>query len=107
MEHPHDPYHVRPFPSQPHRGGKAFKTALGTLETVLSSDLPDFETLHLSQEHLHKAANTFNDDRLVDLIRQLSTLLDQYKETPEKALREKILKQILKLRIELKKMSAR
>lgn len=102
MEHPHDPYHVRPFPKQPKRGGKAFKTALLEIETVLSSDLPDFEKLNLSQEHLHNTANTFNDDRLIDMTRQLSNLIDQYKEKPEKELRHQILQQILKLQISLK-----
>ncbi|NGX37219.1 MAG: hypothetical protein K1000chlam2_00372 [Chlamydiae bacterium] len=102
MEHPHDPYHVRPFPQQPHRGGKELITAISDLEAALSESIPDFEKIRETQERIHTATNTSNDDRLVDMIRQLSHGVDAYMETPEHTILEKVLQQLLKIRVELK-----
>lgn len=102
MEHPKDPYHVRPFPQQPHRGGKEIVIALGELETALAEEIPDFEVLSSVQAKIHEAANNWNDDRLVDMVRTVSRDLDVYKEHPDKELLQKILVQILKVRVELK-----
>ncbi len=102
MEHPHDPYHVRPFPQQPHRGGKELVAALADLETALSADIPDFEEIRAIQERIHRAANTFNDDRLVNQIRLISTGLDEYHQKPEKELKNSILERLLKVRVDLK-----
>lgn len=102
MEHPKDPYHVRPFPRQPHRGGKELKLALKDLESTLAETVPDLERLRAIQARIHEVANTYNDDRLIDMLRQISLDLDVYETKPERALLEKILKQILKVRIELK-----
>ncbi|MDN3506586.1 MAG: hypothetical protein P0S96_05090 [Simkaniaceae bacterium] len=102
MEHPKDPYHVRPFPQQPHRGGKELKSAIADLESALGESVPDFERLRAIQARIHEKVNTYNDDRLVDMIRQISNNLEAYQEKPERAILEKILKQILKVRVELK-----
>ena len=102
MEHPHDPYHVRPFPKQPHKWDKDLKTALKNLEEVLSSDLPDFERLRAIQARIHEKTQDCTDDRLVDMLRQISNGLDEFHAKPERAALEKILKQLLKLRVELK-----
>ncbi len=102
MEHPKDPYHVRPFPKQPKREGKELITALGELENALAEEIPDFEVLRNVQDKIHEAVNTWNDDRLVDMVRTISHKLDAYKEHPDKELLQKILTQILKVRIELK-----
>lgn len=102
MEHPKDPYHVRPFPQQPHRGGKELKSAITDLESALGESIPDFERLRAIQARIHEKVNTYNDDRLVDMIRQITTNLEAYEEKPERAILEKILKQILKVRVELK-----
>lgn len=97
-----DTYHVRPFPQQPHRGGKELITALAELEGALSDKVPDPKRLRLLQERVHKAANTCNDDRLVDMIRILSEGVDHFQEKPGREALEKILQQILKVRVELK-----
>jgi len=102
MEHPHDPYHVRPFPDQPHRGGKELVTALADLETALGESVPDLERLRTIQARIHETANHFNDDRLVDMIRQITNTLEKFEEKPEKALLEKMLTLLLKVKVELK-----
>lgn len=102
MEHPKDPYHVRPFPQNPKRGGKELINALGELEKALAGEIPDFEVLRTVQEKIHEAVNKWNDDRLVDMVRTISLKLDTYKEHPDKELLQKILVQILKIRVELK-----
>ncbi len=102
MEHPKDPFHVRPFPQQPHRGGKMLKTAIAELESALAESVPDLERLRAIQARIHEATNTFNDDRLVDMIRQITSNLEAYEAKPERAILENILKQILKVRVELK-----
>ncbi|NGX27166.1 MAG: hypothetical protein K940chlam6_01099 [Chlamydiae bacterium] len=102
MEHPKDPYHLRPFPQQPKRGGKELKTAIIELESALAESVPDFERLRAIKARIHTATNTFNDDRLVDMIRQISSNLEVYETKPEHEILEKILKQILKVRVELK-----
>lgn len=102
MEHPHDPYHVRPFPQQPQRGGKELVLALTDLETLLSESVPDLEKLRLIQGRIHTTCNTFNDDRLIDMIRQMSNDLDLYKKAPSKEILQKIIHQLLKVRVELK-----
>ena len=78
MEHPRDPYHVRPFPQQPHRGGKALVKALDDLETALGQSAPNHSRLREIQALIHQAANTSNDDKLVDMIRQMSMLIDEF-----------------------------
>lgn len=102
MEHPHDPYHVRPFPQQPHRGGKALLTALDDLEAALTESIPHLAQLRKIQANIHEVANHFNDDRLVDMIRQMTTALEQYEQKPSRTLREKIITTLLKIRIALK-----
>ena len=102
MEHPHDPYHVRPFPQQPNRGGKALVAALADLESTFGEDVPDLERLRAIQARMHEAVNTCNDDRLVNMIRLLSKGIDSYQEKPEKAALQLILQQLLKIRVELK-----
>lgn len=104
MEHPKDPYHVRPFPKQPHRATKALKQALEELETACGETIPDFTRIREIQARIHHVANTYNDDRLIDMLRQLSTDLDALEEHPERKILEKIVKQILKVRVELKHM---
>jgi len=102
MEHPHDPYHIRPFPQQPHRGGKALVTALADLETSLTDKVPDIERLKAIHARIHEEANKFNDDRLVDMIRQITNALEKYEEKPEKAHMETMLTLLLKMKVELK-----
>jgi len=102
MEHPHDPYHVRPFPKQPQRGGKELVVALKDLEETLSETVPDLERLRIIQEQIHKTTNQFTDDRLVDLIRQISKGMDEYQKNPSLESMEKILQNVLKARFELK-----
>lgn len=102
MEHPHDPYHVRPFPQQPHRGGKELKTALLDLEAAFEEKIPDFERIRSIQERIHRTANRMNDDKLVDLLRQLSEHIDAYQESPDRKVLERLMHILLKVRVELK-----
>ena len=106
MEHPHDPYHLRPFPQQPKRGGKEYMAVLEELESTLGgSEAPDLEKLQLLQERLHLSANLFNDDQLVDMTRTLSEMLENYRENKKPELLQQAVKQILKLRLSLKHLS--
>lgn len=102
MEHPHDPYHVRPFPQQPHRGGKQLISALADLESALSEKVPNLEKLREVQARIHNCSSEINDDRLVDMLRQISNGIDKYEQKPGRAAFEKIITQLLKVRIELK-----
>lgn len=102
MEHPHDPYHVRPFPQQPHRGGKQLLEELNELEKLLSDEIPDLEKLRILQERIHETANHFNDDRLIDMIRTISRDIDMVQEKLDKKILQNIITKILKIRIELK-----
>ncbi|MBS0629459.1 MAG: hypothetical protein JSS30_04455 [Verrucomicrobia bacterium] len=102
MEHPHDPYHVRPFPQQPNRGGKQLTAALADLESALSEKVPNLEKLRAIQARIHNSASEINDDLLVDMLRQISEGIDKYGQKPGRAAFEKIIKQLMKLRIELK-----
>lgn len=102
MEHPHDPYHVRPFPQQPHRGGKALTTALTELETALNESVPNLERLRAIQARIHETANHFNDDRLIDMIRQITNILEKFEKRPNKELLEKMLILLMKVKVELK-----
>lgn len=102
MEHPKDPYHVRPFPQQPHHGNKDLQAALLELESTIGDTLPDLERLKMIQARIHTETNKCNDDKLVDMIRVLSEDLDLYFEKPKSSDLQKILKQILKVRVELK-----
>lgn len=102
MEHPHDPYHVRPFPQQPKRGGKALITALDDLEMAMGEKVPNHERLREIQARIHNCTANMNDDRLVDMLRQISQGIDNYEHKPGRASLEKVIKQLLKIRIELK-----
>lgn len=97
-------YHVRPFPQQPHRGGKELEAALADLENVFSEDIPDLERVREIQAHMHETANHFNDDKLVDMIRQISIKIDEYQTRPAKTLVEEIVQSLLKVRVELKRL---
>lgn len=97
-----EPYHVRPGPQQPHRGGKELISALDDLQEALSDTIPNIDRLKMIQERIHKTANTFNDDRLVGILRLLSNGIDSVREHPERKSIELILHQILKIRVELK-----
>ena len=96
------PYHVRPDPQQPHRGGKELALALKDLEEALSDTIPNIDRLKAIQARIHHTANTFNDDRLVDMLRILSADIDSLREKPEKKALERILQQLLKIKVELK-----
>jgi len=102
MEHPHDPYHVRPFPQQPHRGGKELIEALNDLENAFGEKVPNVAKLREIQARIHHCSQNINDDRLVDLLRQVSDGIDKFEQKPGRAAFEKIIKQVLKLRVELK-----
>lgn len=102
MEHPRDPFHVRPFPQQPHRGGKALTITLKDLETTLGELAPDLERIRSIQARLHDSANLFNDDQLIDRIRRVSNQLEQYRAAPSKELMREILTEVLKIRVDLK-----
>jgi len=102
MEHPHDPYHVRPFPQQPKRGGKELATALTDLESALAEKVPNFDKLREIQARIHSCSANMNDDRLVDMLRLISEEIDQYEKQPGREAFEKIIKQLLKVRLELK-----
>ena len=102
MDHPDEPYHIRPFPRQPHRGGKELLEELSDLEGLLSESLPDLERLRTIQARVHTTANTYTDDLLVDMIRQMSNDIDLYHQNPNKKILLSIVKQILKIRIQLK-----
>lgn len=102
MEHPHDPYHVRPFPQQPRRGGKALITALSDLESAMGEKVPNLDRLREIQARIHNCTADMNDDRLVDMLRMISIGIDKYQQKPGRAAFEKVVKQILKVRIELK-----
>jgi len=102
MEHPRDPYHVRPFPQQPHRGGKTLNIALKDLEITLAEIVPDMERIRAIQARIHDSANLFNDDLIIDRIRRISNHLEKYRENPNKELMREILTEILKVRIDLK-----
>lgn len=102
MEHPHDPYHIRPFPQQPQKGNKELITAIKDLESAFGESVPDFERIHMIQEKIHHAANRFNDDRLVDLLRQLSEKIDAYQDTSDRKILETLMHILLKVQVELK-----
>ena len=102
MEHPHDPYHVRPFPQQPHRGGKELIEAINDLESAFSDKKPNLEKLKEIQSRIHKCSNNINDDRLIDMLRMISEGIDKYKQKPGRAALQKIVLQLLKVRVELK-----
>ena len=102
MEHPHDPYHVRPFPQQPKRGGKELVCALNDLETALTEPFPDLTLIQDIQSRIHRTANLYNDDRLVNLLLHISEDIDSYRKKPERVILEKILRELLKVKIELK-----
>lgn len=102
MEHPHDPYHVRPFPQQPKRGGKQLIEALADLETALGEKVPNLDKLREIQARIHNSASDINDDRLIDMLRIISEGIDKYKRKPGRAAFEKIVKQLMKVRVELK-----
>ncbi|NGX38980.1 MAG: hypothetical protein KR126chlam1_00298 [Chlamydiae bacterium] len=104
MEHPHDPFHVRPFPQQPERGGKELNTALDDLENALSETIPNIELIREIQGRMHKAAGHFNDDQLIDRLRMLSKVLDSYEKSPSTELLKEIITHLLKARIDLKKL---
>lgn len=102
MEKKHENYHVRPFPQQPKRGGKELIATLDQLEKAFGEKLPDLERLGLIQGKMHEALKETNDDKLVDMARQLSNWLDEYKHKPTRALAQRIIQQSLKVRIQLK-----
>lgn len=102
MEHPHDPYHVRPFPQQPHRGGKELMEALTDLESAFSEKVPNFEKFKEIQARIHKCSEHMNDDRLVDMLRLISEGIDKFEQDPGREALEKVIKQLLKVRVELK-----
>ncbi len=102
MEHPHDDYHVRPFPQQPKRGGKELIQALHDLEAMIGEEVPDLERLRDIQARIHASAGAYNDDRLVDRLRMLSNCIDQFLGSPQKAVGNNLAQQVLQLLIELK-----
>lgn len=102
MEHPHDPYHVRPFPQQPHRGGKELIQALHDLELAFGEKKPNLEKLREIQARIHNCSSNINDDRLIDMLRQISQGIDKYEQKPGRTAFEKIVKQVLMVRFELR-----
>ena len=104
MEHPKDPYHVRPFPQQPARSGKELIATLDELESALGEELPDLEKLRALQMRMHKACEHYNDDKLIDRLRQLSHALDAYAQTPEHKTLLTIMTHLLKARVDLKRL---
>lgn len=102
MEHPHDNYHVRPFPQQPHRGGKLLVLALDEVEEVFGQKTQSRERLKMLQVKMHESLEHANDDKLVDMVRELSNLIELYQQKPTKPLAQKVIKQLLKVRIQLK-----
>jgi len=102
MAQPKDPFHVRPFPQQPHRGGKELQAILTELEELLGSDLPKLELLESLQVRLHETANHFNDDALVNLLRTVSTNIDTMRSHPAAKTAQELALNILKVRAQLK-----
>lgn len=102
MEHPHENYHVRPFPQQPKRGGKELMEALQKLQGLLVEDVPNADQIREMQAHIHKTANTFNDDRLIDKLRMLSNGIDLFLGSPQKSVARDLEQQILKILVDLK-----
>lgn len=97
-----EPYHVRPFPQQPRRGGKKLVMELDDIEAALAGKIPDFEKLGSAQARMHHTANSINDDKLVNHLAHLSEYVDKFREEPSQELMQKVLVQIMKIRIELK-----
>ncbi len=104
MEKKHENYHVRPFPQQPKRGGKELVATLDQLEVTLGSPMPNMEKLKTLQAKIHETAQNYNDDQLIDMLRQLSHGLDKYQQKPSRPALQKIVRQLLKVRIALKSM---
>lgn len=102
MEHDHDNFHVRPFPQQPHRGGKMLAASLEELEEVFGEQSPNRERLKLLQAKIHESLQHANDDKLVDMVRELSNLLEKYYQRPSRSLAQRVVQQLLKVRIQLK-----
>jgi len=102
MEHPHEDYHVRPYPQQPKRGGKELVQALRDLEEAIEAEVPDLERLRNIQARIHASSASFNDDKLVDRLRTLSSYIDQYLGSPQKSVGQKLAQQVLQILIELK-----
>lgn len=101
MEHDKG-FHVRPFPQQPHRGGKKLLTTINSLQETLSADLPNFDLIKKLQGELHSEANQMNDDALIDRLRQISHLLDSFCDKPEKKALRAIIQHLLKMQVDLK-----
>jgi hypothetical protein len=95
-------YHVRPFPQQPKKGSAKLIHSLYDLEKALAIFPPDIKKLEAIQASIHATTQLMNDDKLVDLLRQLSMSMDEYMKTSHEDLPQKIFSQILKIRIELK-----
>ena len=102
MEHPHDDFHVRPFPQQPHRGGKELVSALADLEITLTEKLPDREKLKKITERIHDSVKKCNDDKLIDRLRQLLNAVDAYAGSHKQEDLASALTQLLKARVDLK-----
>lgn len=102
MERKKDNYHVRPYPQQPKRFNQQLVATLDDLETTLVEKVPNLESIRDIQAKMHASLANSNDDQLVDQVRQLSTMIDQYQQKPTKAVLQKIVRQILKVRIALK-----
>jgi hypothetical protein len=96
------PFHVRPYPQQPHRGGKALIQTLNDLEKAIGDEVPDLPRMHEIQKKIHETANHINDDKLVDQLRMLSEAMDEYMEEPDRSFVEKIGSLLLKIRVDLK-----
>ena len=104
MEHPHDDYHVRPYPQQPKRGGHELITALRDLESMIGSEVPDLDRLKEIQIHIHTASSFFNDDRFVDRLRMLSTLIDQFLGSPQRSSGQNLREMAIQIFSDLKHM---
>ena len=102
MEHPHDPYHVRPFPKQPKRGGALLKAVLDELEKALSEKATPPEELRIIQKRLHDTANNIDDDALVNKLRHISEEIDHFEKKPQRAIVDKILQELMQVRVDLK-----
>lgn len=100
MSHPE--YHVRPYPQQPRKGSVQLIHGLEDLEKAISTFPPNNKRLELAQATIHSASQQMNDDKLVDLLRLLSMGIDEYIQTGDENLPQKIFSQILKIRIALK-----
>lgn len=97
-------YHVRPYPRQPHRGGKKLIKALEDLEAALQQDPIDHKKIQDIRIAMYEDTRNCTDDLLIDLLRQLLNDVEKWEKQPWDGGTGKIMGDLLKIKEDLKKL---